>query len=151
MSQQELHFQETIRAPIDRVFEFLADHQNFASLFGGSCRVVRAGKSEPNGRGSVRRVGSGLLSFDEQIVTFERPQRIEYKIVRGGPIKDHLGTIVLKEVREVDDAGARSEQTAIDYTIRFKGKLPLLGPLTARLLQFGWRRSARKSLSKIEH
>jgi carbon monoxide dehydrogenase subunit G len=141
MSQHELHFQESIRAPLAQVFEFLADHDNFASMFGGSIRVVKAGHTEPHGVGSVRRIGPGPLSFDEEIVTFERPNRIEYKIVRGGPLKDHLGTILLKP---------SGEGTELDYTIRFKGKLPGLGTLTEQLLGFAWKRSARKALSKLE-
>jgi len=148
MSQQELHFQETIHAPIDQVFEFLADHQNFISLFGGSCSVVRVGESEPNGLGSVRRIGTGPLSFDEKIVVFERPHRIDYKIVRGSPLKDHLGTVVLKAAAGAAGHGAH---TQLDYTIRFTGKFPLIGPLVGRLLTLGWGRSARKRLAKLEH
>lgn len=143
MPQQEVHFRERIHAPIASVFEFLSQHPNFASLFGGSCAVVRAGDDprEPNGVGSVRRIGPGPLSFDEQIVAFERPTRLDYTIVRGGPLKNHLGTITLT---------ADGADTALDYVIRFDGKLPGVGALVARALRFGWQRCARQAFARIE-
>ncbi|MGH8446772.1 MAG: SRPBCC family protein [Solimonas sp.] len=143
MPQHEVRFHEQVQAPVDQVFEFLSQHRNFAALFGGSCTVVKAGNdaAEPNGVGSVRRIGPGPLSFDEQIVVFERPHRIDYTIVRGGPLKNHLGTIVLKST---------GSGTEIDYTIRFDGKLPGVGALAARALAFGWKLGARKALAKLE-
>lgn len=143
MPKHELHFEETIHAPIDHVFDFLADHQNFAALFGGSCTRLRVGDdpAHANGVGSVRRIGPGLLSFDERIVVFEHPTRIDYTIIRGGPLKNHLGSIQLRSV---------GNDTALDYVIRFDGKLPGLGTATARALAFGWKRSARKTLAVLE-
>lgn len=143
MSQQEVHIHEQLRAPIERVFAFFADHQNFVSLFGARCTVVRAGDDadEPAGVGSIRRIGSGLLSFDEKIVVFERLARIDYAIVRGGPLKNHLGTIRFKP---------SGDGTEIDYLIRFESRLPGTGGLFANGLQMVWKRNAHKALSALE-
>lgn len=143
MAQHEVRFHEVIHAPIDEVFDFLSDHQNFAALFGGRSTRIRVGDdpAEPNGLGSVRRIGPGPLSFDEKIVVFERPQRIDYTICRGGPLKNHLGTIHLRSV---------PHGTELDYVIRFDGRLPGLGTASARALEFGWKRSARKALAALE-
>ncbi|NKF22919.1 SRPBCC family protein [Solimonas marina] len=144
MPQHKLHFEERIQAPVETVFDFLAEHQNFAALFGGHCTRIRVGTdpAEANGIGSVRRIGPGPLSFDEEIVAFERPARIDYTIIRGGPLKNHLGSIRLTPTA---DGG-----TALDYVIRFDGRLPGLGYASGQALSLAWKRSARKTLATLE-
>ncbi|HEY9544485.1 MAG TPA: SRPBCC family protein [Solimonas sp.] len=143
MPKHEVRLHEQINAPIERVFDFLSDHHHFVSLFGARCTVVGEGNdtSQPNGVGSVRRVGPGPLSFDEQIVVFERPSRIDYAIVRGGPLKNHLGTIHLSP---------SGDGTEINYTIAFDSKLPGAGPLLVMGLKRIWQREARKAMAAIE-
>jgi len=136
----EIHIDETIDAPIERVFEHLADHHNFTALFGASCERVAEGEDEPNGLGSVRRIGPGPLSFDETIVVFERPTRIHYRITRGSPLRNHRGEIELS---------ARGDQTLLDYRIRFEGKLPLVGGLVKRALERGWSRNGPAALARL--
>ncbi len=137
----EVHFQTTVRAARAQVFAFLADHEKFASLFGGSCKRVKDGEGDVNGLGSVRRIGPGPLAFDETIVTFEPDQRIEYSVTRGGPIKNHLGTVDLKAV---------GQSTEIDYVIRFDAKIPGTGGLIAALLRTALKANARKALATLE-
>jgi len=142
MPKHEVRFHEQIEAPIECVFEFLSDHQNFASLFVGHCTRIRVGddSTELNGVGSIRRIGPGPLSFDEKIVAFDRPSRIDYTIVRGGPLKNHLGSIRLHSA----DGG-----TALDYVIRFDGKLPGLGMASALALKAAWKQKARKAMAPL--
>lgn len=143
MPQHELQFHQDIAAPIERVFEFLADHHHFASLFGGSCTVIREGddRAEPQGCGSVRRLGPGPLSFDETIVAFDRPNGIDYVISRGSPIKNHRGTVRLQR---------RGDHTVLDYRIVFDGRLPGTGALVAQALQLAWKLHAPKRLRSLE-
>lgn len=141
MSQQQIRQHVRIRAPIDRVFAFFADHERFITLMGGRCRRIVDGQDEPNGLGSVRRIGPGPLSFDETIVTFDKNARIEYAITRGGPIRNHRGTIDFR-----DDRGA----TVVDYVIRFEPKIPLTGGLIAKGLKLAWQLNAPKALAKLE-
>lgn len=141
MSQHEVRQHVRINAPIDRVFNFFADHERFITLLGGRCKRIREGDSEPNGLGSIRRIGPGPLSFDETIVTFEPNQQIEYAITRGGPLRSHRGTIDFRE-----DRGA----TIVDYVIRFEPKLPLSGGVIARGLKFAWKLNAPRALAKLE-
>src|SRR3546814_16897299 len=65
MPKHEVRLHEQINAPNERVFDFLSDHHHFVSLFGARCPVVGEGSdpSQPNGVGSVRRVGPGPWSF----------------------------------------------------------------------------------------
>jgi uncharacterized protein YndB with AHSA1/START domain len=140
MPQHEVRFTASLHAPRERVFAFFADHEQFVRLFGAHGQRIRAGDSEPDGLGSVRRVGPGPLSFDETIVTFERPARIEYRITRGGPLKNHLGTI---------DFSAEGDTTRIDYVIRFDVRIPGTGGLIAALLRRAWKTHAPQRLAEI--
>ncbi|TJY65152.1 SRPBCC family protein [Sinimarinibacterium sp. CAU 1509] len=141
MPSQEVRLRKRVNAPIGSVFEFFADHERFATLFGARCRRIRVGDDDPNGLHSVRSMGPGPLAFEETIVEFEPMQRIAYQITRGSPLKNHIGII------NFTDEG---NSTLIDYVIRFDGKLPGVGPLIARILGMAWRHHAPKALAQIE-
>lgn len=140
MPQHQLQFNALIKAPIEVAFAFLADHQNFSALFGGSCRRTKAGQGDINGLGSVRTIGPGPLGFDETIVRFDKPQRIEYRITRGGPLKNHHGIVLLKSV---------GSQTQMDYRIQFDGKFPLIGGIVAFFLKRAFKAKSGKLLARI--
>ncbi len=141
MPAHEVRLQARVRAPLEQVFAFFADHERFATLFGGRCTVIKAGDGDPHGRGSVRRIGPGPLSFDETIVTFEPQRRIEYTISRGSPLRNHLGTIEFR---------ADGATTAVDYVIRFDGRLPGIGAPIAALLRAAWQRHSPRALAALE-
>jgi uncharacterized protein YndB with AHSA1/START domain len=125
-----------IQASPEAVFNYFADHEKFAAIFGGSCTRVKDGDDEPNGLGSVRRIGPGPLSFDETIVVFDRPNAIHYAITRGGPLKNHLGRI---HFLKTPGGGTR-----VDYVITFESKIPLLGGLVAKALKAAFLRGIPK-------
>jgi hypothetical protein len=141
MALQQIQVHATVHAPVDAVFNFFADHEKFVTLLGGRCRRVKDGDGDPNGLGSVRRIGSGPLGFEETIVTFRRNQEIEYAITKGTPLKNHRGTILFKAV---DGA------TVVDYSIRLEGKFPLIGPIVAAALRMAWKVNSPRVLAKLE-
>lgn len=141
MPQYEVRLPIRVQAPVSRVFAFFADHEQFATLFGARCRRIRTGEGDPNGLGSVRRIGPGALGFDETIIGFEPDRAIDYSITRGGPLKNHLGRI-----RFADEGGA----TAVDYVIRFDARMPFTGPLLARALETAWKLNAPRVLKRLE-
>lgn len=142
MAQSEVHLNARVRAPLADVFAFFADHERFITLFGGRCQRIRdAEGTDPNGLGSVRRIGPGPLSFDETIVTFRPGQRIEYSITRGSPLKNHLGTI---------DFSERGGYTEISYVIRCEGKLPCVAPAVGKALALAWKLNAQRRLAVLE-
>lgn len=138
---QDIQIHERIAASPEAVFELLADHEQFVALFGGQGRRIREGETEPNGVGSIRRIGPGPIAFEETIVAFDRPHRIDYSITRGSPLRDHLGEIRLQ---------ADGRHTVLDYRIRFSGRLPLIGTLVAAALRFAWKQNARKAFARLE-
>ncbi len=144
MSQHQLHFAIQVMAPIDQVFSFLSDHQNFVSLFGDHCQRVHDGVDEVDGIGSVRRIGSGLLAFEETITRFDRPHAIEYVISQGSPLKNHRGQVRLMPTQD----GAA---TTFDYRIEFEGKFPLIGALVVYLLKWKWKRNSKLAFANMLH
>ena len=95
----EFTLSRTTTAPIETVFDALTDHRAIA----GYTRAVRRstldreGVPAPNGVGAVRRleaVGPALL---EEIIAYQRPTGYTYKLVSGAPVRDHVGTVELRE------------------------------------------------------
>ena len=129
MSDQWVHVQRDLSAPVEQVFDYLAEHENLASIFGAKVKRLRDGNPERNGVGSARELKLGPLpSFDETVTQYVPNELIEYKITRGGVLDGHVG------IMKFSPSGAGG--THLDYRIRVKAKGPLgpLSPLIARSL-----------------
>jgi uncharacterized protein YndB with AHSA1/START domain len=86
----EIHLEKTIQAPVDEVFEWLADP---ASLTAAPL-VLRAGwakDSSGTGAGAVREVTGVGTWFREEITAYERPRSYSYLILRAFPAFNHDG------------------------------------------------------------
>lgn len=91
----------TIHAPIADVFEEFIDHERLADLpMVLSAKVVTPGTTEKNGLGAVRVVDGGLLRLREEIVGFQRPTLMEYRILDTWPVESRheLGRVEFAEV-----------------------------------------------------
>lgn len=118
MAVQTVHTIQSFNAPADVVCDWFAEHQNLGQVFLARIRRVKdaEGPDGPNGVGSVRRIWIGPTpSFDETVTVFEPGQRIEYRITRGSPIKNHHGVMIFSEHEGV---------TTLDYTIEIESRIP---------------------------
>ncbi len=140
MPKHQITIQQTVRAPRERVFAVFADHARFATLFGVDSTCIKEGKLEAHGLGSVRRIGRGLTSFDETIVVFDKPRRIDYQITRSSLLKNHLGTITFRAAGDV---------TVVDYVITFDAKIPGLGGCMAWLIKRAWDGNGPRVLAQL--
>jgi hypothetical protein len=123
--------------PVAALFDALADHGRLGKVFGAPVRRIRDGDTEPNGVGSVRRIGFGPLAVEETVTAFERNRSIDYRITRGGfPIRDHRGHVAFAET----GSGSR-----VDWTIEFGSHLPGAGAVLAFLLE----RAIRMGLKRV--
>jgi uncharacterized protein YndB with AHSA1/START domain len=115
-----------INAPIERVFDVVADHANYAEFPGvtGS-RLVREGHLQRNGVGAVREIESAGGWFQEEITAFEPPHRFEYRIVAARPELEHRGGSMLL----ARTAGG----TSVTWTSTFHLRWPLIGGLATWL------------------
>ena len=95
-----IHVERTINKPIAEVFAILSDHANYAQFKGvDKSTLLVEGKHEKNGLGAVREIVAGGANLHEEIVAFEPPYKLGYKVIKSKPLPyDHeLGEITLEE------------------------------------------------------
>lgn len=136
---KRLVFARDFSEPTDRVFDYFAEHENLKPLFGATVIRIRDGEGGMrNGVGSIRRLRLGPApAFEETITAYEPDERIEYRITRGSPLKDHVGELRFTPV----DAGTR-----LEWTIHFSNPVPGVEAALARVLS--WRIS--RGLSRAD-
>ena len=131
----------------DVVFDFFLDHEKFGSLWAGETRRIKDADAEnPNDVGSVRSVKVGLSTIQEeqtlaQRPTAEKPGVIEYKVIKGSAITDHLGHV---EFHPKADGG-----TEIRYTIRLKMVVPGLGWVVLRNIKQQWLEGSKRIAAQL--
>lgn len=86
----EIHLERTIAAPVDQVFDWLADPVNLAKAPLALKGSWAKGSSGP-AAGAVREVIGAGTYFREEIPTYDRPHSYSYLIVRSVPPFRHEG------------------------------------------------------------
>jgi uncharacterized protein YndB with AHSA1/START domain len=124
--------------PPERIFAYLAEHENLAGMFGAKITRLRDGDGERNGVGSVRRlqIGPGP-PFEETVTEFVPSERIVYKITKGSPLRGHVGVMTF---------APEGEGTHFDYDIRLASPIPGL----AALVRLQLTRSIKQSLATVD-
>lgn len=132
--------QQVIEAPVQAVWDRYTDHVSWTDWAGvGTVRLDRTGVPPPNGVGSVRAISSAGVKVFEEVVSFDPPRRMTYRVVKGGiPIKDHLGEVVF----EPHERG-----TLVTWRCQFNSRVPGLG-LALQLLVTRIFRNALRGLSR---
>lgn len=127
-----------IAAPRERVFDVLADHEGMVLWTQAREVVLRhPGDPPPNGVGAVRVIRARGFAVEEEILAYERPKRMAYRISAGVPVRDHHAEIVL----EPDGAGTR-----VLWSVRFRPRVPGTGWLLRPLFEA----ALRGMLSQLE-
>lgn len=122
-----VHVQRDLSAPVEEVFDYLAEHENLAALFGARVKRLNDGDTERNGVGSRRELRVGPTpAFEETVTQYVPNELIEYKITKGSPLDGHVGTMKFSPTS--------SGGTLLDYRIRIASRIPLLAPIVARQL-----------------
>jgi len=109
------------------VWDVYTDHARWSEWSGmGTSRLEREGSPHRNGSGALRALGPPILPAREEVLEFEPPRRMTYRIVSGGlPMRDHLGEVLF----EPDGAGTR-----VVWRCRFASRVPGLGGIQQRLV-----------------
>lgn len=137
MAMYTIEIEETFDVPRNRVFALFADHQRFGKLLGAPVRRIKdSDQADPNGLGSVRKIGIGPVGLEETVTGFEPDSLIEYTITSASPIKNHLGRIRFEDTPE--------GHTRINYRITFDEFLPYTGKLVSAALEQGIRKGIRR-------
>lgn len=140
-SMQHVEAQQLFAAPVQTVWDRYTDHVSWTDWAGlGRVRLAREGVPAPNGVGCVREISSFGVKVYEEVLSFDVPRRMTYRIVRGGlPISDHLGEVVF----EPRDGG-----TLVIWRCQFRSRIPGLGGVfrafIARLFHNALRRLSQR-------
>ena len=137
MATYTIEIDQTFNVPRSRVFALFADHGRFGKLLGAPVKRIRdSDQADPNGLGSIRRIGIGPIGLEETIVAFEPDSLIEYTITSMSPIRNHLGRIRFDVVGE--------GKTRLNYTITFDDVVPLTGKVVKAALEQGIRKGIQR-------
>lgn len=144
MQKYQTVLSESIQAPIETVFDRLADHNRMGEWLNADIRRAKdstAAGEGVNGTGSVRTLRIlGMLDFDETAAKREKPRTIEYERP-AIPTSNHHGAITLKQIGNV---------TQIDWDIRFDMTIPLAGHIVALLLNFAVSQGLKSGQGQLE-
>ncbi|HEX4873090.1 MAG TPA: SRPBCC family protein [Nevskiaceae bacterium] len=122
----QIRLVHTSTLPLAELFDRLADHNRLQAVFGIPVRRIRDGQGDPNGVGSVRRLGVGPLAVEETVTGLEPQRSIDYRITRGGfPLREHRGHLQFEPLA----VGSR-----VEWSIQFESALPLAGTALKLLL-----------------
>ena len=115
-----------VDAPVERVWNLISDHEGYIRLTDvTSAELLREGKVERNGIGALREIHFRGVEFVEEILVFDSPRCLEYKVVRCSlPIDHERGLIELAE---------HGNGTEIRWTTLFQFTTPVIGPLLDRV------------------
>ncbi|MCX4091588.1 SRPBCC family protein [Nocardia sp. alder85J] len=115
-----------VPAPRDVVYQLFAVRDSLNAHLPITFTLREPGSGEPNGVGAVYAVGRAGVTIIEETTQLVPGERMEYKVVRGGVVKNHLGTITFADA---------PDGTLVSYTMRADLKIPAPDRLTVALLR----------------
>ena len=106
----------TTAAPPETVWEVIADYRAYPDYTPlRRVDLEKEGEPAPNGVGAIRVLHAIGPAVREEVVEFEPPARLVYRILSGPPLRDHVGTVTL-EPAELDGRQGTRLVWAIDTT-----------------------------------
>lgn len=137
MAMYTIEIDETFDVPRRKVFALFADHHRFGKLLGAPVKRIKdSDQADPNGIGSVRKIGIGPIGLEETVLNFEPDSLIEYAITSLSPIRNHHGRIRFEDTPD--------GRTRLNYTITFEDVVPFTGKVVSTALEQGIRRGIRR-------
>ncbi|SDX21498.1 SRPBCC family protein [Marinobacter mobilis] len=132
-----IEIDETFDVPRSKVFALFAEHERFGKLLGAPVKRIKdSDQADPNGLGSVRKIGFGPIGLEETVIGFEPDSLIEYTITSISPLKNHMGRIRFDEPSK--------GQTRVNYVITFDDVIPFTGKLVQSALEQGIRKGIKR-------
>ncbi len=123
MTLFSISVERLIDKPIQDVFSKISDHASYSKFKGiDDSSLIKKGLDNENGLGAIREIVSAAGTLHEEIVGFEPPYFMAYKIVYSKPLpyNHEMGEIRLTE---------KEGKTHVHWQSKGYIKIPFLGPL----------------------
>lgn len=84
--------------PVQEVWDRLADGANWSTWapFRRS-QLAKEGTPAPDGVGAIRRFGTGPVTSVEEVVAFDPPRHLAYRLVSGLPVRGYEAHVELED------------------------------------------------------
>ncbi|MFC9437035.1 SRPBCC family protein [Nocardia sp. NPDC057030] len=105
-----------IAAPRDVVYRLFADRESISPYLPINVKLTKPGLTEREGVGAQHLLGVGPVGITEEITKLVPGERMEYKVVKGAPVKRHIGVVTFTDT----DNG-----TLVSYTMESDPTLPV--------------------------
>lgn len=84
------------KAPPEAVWRLLADGGNWDQWARMSeSKLARKGDDQRNGIGAIRRFRTGRIVTREEVIAFDPPRHLAYRLLSGMPVKDYRADVEL--------------------------------------------------------
>ncbi|MFX0578739.1 SRPBCC family protein [Nocardia nepalensis] len=113
-----------IAAPRDVVYKFFTERDGINPYIPVDFTLKTPGTPTPAGVGAQYLIGKGGVGIVEETTKLVPGELMEYKIIKGAPVKRHVGTITFTDA----DNG-----TLVSYTMESEPSLPV----PAKLVEIG--------------
>ncbi|MGW0181356.1 SRPBCC family protein [Nocardia sp. NPDC003345] len=107
-----------IDAPRATVYRLFADRESISPFLAVNVTLVKPGHTEREGVGAQHKLGLGPVGIVEEITELVPGERMEYKVVKGAPVKSHTGVVTFAD----EGTGTR-----VVYTMTSEPSLPVPG------------------------
>ncbi|RDI66564.1 SRPBCC family protein [Nocardia pseudobrasiliensis] len=136
--------ERTIQAPITDVFDWLTDATNYQRTpLIRRVTLVRPGDVSEHGTGAVRLLVTPLMRLTEEIVEYDPPRLMRYKILRSvPPLRSQDGFLAF-----ATEGGA----TRVHWHTQFEVAAPLLSPMWTLVLMPWVSVGIRSVLARADH
>ncbi|WP_040786903.1 SRPBCC family protein [Nocardia pneumoniae] len=105
-----------IPAPREVVYRLFAERESISPYLPVQVKLTKPGLTEREGVGAQHLIGVGPVGVTEEITKLVPGERMEYKVVKGAPVKRHVGVVTFADA----DNG-----TLVSYTMESDPKLPV--------------------------
>src|SRR3546814_663798 len=86
-------------APRDIVYRLFTERESVSPYLPIQVKLVKAG-DPATGVGAQHLLGFGKVGVTEEITALTPGELMEYKIIKGAPVKRHVGTITFADTSE---------------------------------------------------
>jgi catechol 2,3-dioxygenase-like lactoylglutathione lyase family enzyme/uncharacterized protein YndB with AHSA1/START domain len=121
-----------INARVEKIWEAVTDHARMSEWSGFPSALVSPGKTDRNGVGALRKVGVLGSTVEEEVVEFVPNRRFVYRLLRGAPLRNHRGTVML-----IPEGPAVRVRWAVQFESVVPGSGHVIAMVLGRLFQGG--------------